>query len=431
MPVAFTPMKIVFTLLVCTAVCLAQAGPEAEQEALRQALQEAGNSQIDFMRALEAHLSQYPMTTQRAELERAIVKAALEVKDNSRILLYGEKVLARDPGNRDLLDRVTRLLLATDDKERNTRALNYASLLEQSIRTVPGPASGAAGAAGFAENRDRALGRAWVYQSRATGNLGKLAEAEALARRSYQVYPTAESAREIGRWLHRQGKVEEAVAPTADAFAIADPAAEESDRAKDRKRLSEWYTQVKGTESGLGDLVLAAYDRTQSTLAAKRAAWLQLDPNAEADTVMKFTLTGLKGGKLSMATLLGKVVVLDFWATWCGPCRAQQPLYEAVKERFKGNADVVFLNINTDEDRSVVQPFLAQMKWNKTVYFEDGLSALLKVSNIPMTLVIGRDGQIVSRMNGYIEDRFVEMLSSRIKASLAETGKGPVAGQQP
>ena len=51
-------------------------------------------------------------------------------------------------------------------------------------------------------------------------------------------------------------------------------------------------------------------------------------------------------------------MVLDFWATWCGPCRAQQPLYEQVKERFKANPNVAFLNINTDEDRTVVKPFL-------------------------------------------------------------------------
>ncbi|MBK5290924.1 MAG: TlpA family protein disulfide reductase [Acidobacteriia bacterium] len=407
---------ILLTLFLYAAACYAQPGPEAEQEALRQGLQEAGNSQVDFIRVLESHLFQYPQTMQRAELERTIVKAATEVKDNRRIVLYGERVLSREPDNRDLLDRVTRLLLAGEDKEKSGRALEYARRLEQSIYTVKGPAPGASGAAGFAENRGRALGRAWLYQSRAIGNLGKLAEAEALARRSYEVYPTAESAREIGRWLHRQGKVEEAIARTADAFAIADPAGEEADRKKDRKRLSEW----KGNETGLGDLLLAAYDRTQATLSAKRAQWLALDPNAEAASVMQFTLTGLKGDKLRMDTLLGKVVVLDFWATWCGPCRAQQPLYEKVKERFKDNTDVVFLNINTDEDHSVVQPFLAQMKWNKTVYFEDGMSSLLKVTNIPMTLVVGRDGQIASRMNGYVEDRFVDMLSNRIATALAE-----------
>ena len=75
-----------------------------------------------------------------------------------------------------------------------------------------------------------------------------------------------------------------------------------------------------------------------------------------------------------MATLKGKIVVFDFWATWCVPCRAQHPLYEQVKKRFAGNPDVVFLSIDTDEDRALVQPFLDEVKWKDAVYFEDGLS---------------------------------------------------------
>jgi thiol-disulfide isomerase/thioredoxin len=67
---------------------------------------------------------------------------------------------------------------------------------------------------------------------------------------------------------------------------------------------------------------------------------------------MEFTLNGLDGRKLSMASLKGKVVVLDFRATWCEPCRGQHPLYEQVKLRFEDNPDVVFLSIDTDEDRA-------------------------------------------------------------------------------
>ena len=95
---------------------------------------------------------------------------------------------------------------------------------------------------------------------------------------------------------------------------------------------------------------------------------------------MQFTLSGLDGAKLSMATLKGKVVVFDFWATWCVPCRAQHPLYEQVKKRFAGNPDVVFLSIDTDEDRALVRPFLDEVKWKDRVYFEDGLSRALNGS---------------------------------------------------
>ena len=91
-----------------------------------------------------------------------------------------------------------------------------------------------------------------------------------------------------------------------------------------------------------------------------------------------------------------------------------------MKERYKNNANVVFLNINTDQNRAIVKPFLDGQKWNKTVYFEDGLAQLLRVSSIPLTLVVNRRGEIASRMNGYIADRFVDMLSERIGESLKE-----------
>ena len=114
------------------------------------------------------------------------------------------------------------------------------------------------------------------------------------------------------------------------------------------------------------------------------------------------------------------LAVVDFWATWCGPCRAQQPLYEEVKARFMGDPSVVFLNVSTDENREIVKPFLDSNQWKKTVYFEDGLSALLRVTSIPMTMIVNRRGEIASRMNGYVPERFVETLTARIREALAE-----------
>jgi thiol-disulfide isomerase/thioredoxin len=106
------------------------------------------------------------------------------------------------------------------------------------------------------------------------------------------------------------------------------------------------------------------------------------DPNAQLIDPMEFTLTGLDGQKLSMASLKGKVVVFDFWATWCEPCRGQHPLYEQVKQRFKDSSEVVFRSIDTDEDREPVKRFLEEEKWLDQVYFEDGLSRALRITTI-------------------------------------------------
>jgi hypothetical protein len=81
--------------------------------------------------------------------------------------------------------------------------------------------------------------------------------------------------------------------------------------------------------------------------------------------------------------------------------------------------EVVFLAVSTDEDRALVGPFLDSTKWSKQVYFDDGLSGLLRISSIPTTVVLDRQGNVHSRLNGYIADRFVDMLSDRIREALA------------
>jgi thiol-disulfide isomerase/thioredoxin len=191
--------------------------------------------------------------------------------------------------------------------------------------------------------------------------------------------------------------------------------------------MSELFQKLSGSQQGLGDLILQAYDDTSSLLAARRAELRQYDPNNQLKDPMRFTVSGLDGESLTLSSLLGKVIILDFWATWCGPCRAQHALYEQAKTRFKERRDVVFLSIATDEDHSIVKPFLESQKWTQKVYFEDGLSALLQVSSIPTTIIFGQKGDIVSRMVGYLPDRFVDMLSDRINEALGKPVGPPLA----
>jgi hypothetical protein len=93
--------------------------------------------------------------------------------------------------------------------------------------------------------------------------------------------------------------------------------------------------------------------------------------------------------------------------------------YEQVKKRFASRQDVVFLNINTDEEQSAVQPFIDDVKWDAAnVFFEDGLSNLLRVSSIPTTIIIDKQGKIFSRMNGFVPEKFVDQLTERIREAL-------------
>jgi thioredoxin-related protein len=81
---------------------------------------------------------------------------------------------------------------------------------------------------------------------------------------------------------------------------------------------------------------------------------------------------------------------------------------------------VVFLAINTDQDRSLVAPFLEEQKWDKKVYFEDGLGRFLNVENIPTTILFDKSGRLASRMDGFDPDTFVGLMSARIQSLITD-----------
>jgi thiol-disulfide isomerase/thioredoxin len=415
-------MRWLVLLAALSSVCLGQGQEQAD---LEKVLSEAGSSPLAYLLAIEKHLERYPDSTRRAELERAATRAAIEARDDQRTVVYGERVLVRQPDDLQILEQVARALLAGGSREAGERALKYARRYEELVRQMQkdyarsGVPSGP-NAAQWRNETDRGLGRALCAEARASGSLGRLEEALALARRAFETYPNADSAREAARWYERLGKPAEAARYLADAFTIPDPSSTDADRARDRGRMGELYRQAKSSEEGLGDLALQAYDRNLALIRTRQLVMRESDPNAQLTDPMEFTLTGLDGPKLSMASLKGKVVVLDFWATWCGPCRGQHPLYEQVKQRFKDHPDVVFLSIDTDEDREPVRRFLEEEKWTDRVYFEDGLSRALRIATIPTTIVIEKRGQVFSRMNGYVPQRFVDLLTGRIRDALGQ-----------
>jgi thiol-disulfide isomerase/thioredoxin len=258
--------------------------------------------------------------------------------------------------------------------------------------------------------------------------LGRNDEARKKAQLAYIAYADEQSAREWSDALQRLGDDQQAIARLADAFAIPDPRASGENRALDRKQLGEMYRKLhNGSEAGLGDEILAAYDRTSADIEKRRAQLRLLDPNTGLTDAMKFTLRALDGGqKLEMASLKGKVLILDFWATWCVPCRAQHPLYDQVKKRFQDRGDVMFLSINAAEDRDLISHFLDEQKWSRTVYLDSGLVRLWSVNSIPATIVIDKQGQMASRMNGFVPDSFVEQLAKRVEVLLVDPlGKTP------
>lgn len=398
------------------------ADDPAPDARLEQELSETGGSPVEVLAVLERHLKSHPDCKKKPEIIRVLARIAVEQRDRPRELEYGP--MAIDGGYDDprLLEHVSRALLDLDDPESLGKALKYATRLSEKLRdekkSLLESKAYEPGQGKHLEETDFALRNALVYVARAQSKLGKNEDALTAADEAWKVYPSNEAALARAHALERLGRYAEALDAAADAFVIEDEHADSKDRQRARERLAE--LAPRASVSDPSTRVLPAWDRARGLLEARRDLLREFDPNMSASSPLEFTLSKLDGGRLPMRTMKGKVVVLDFWATWCGPCRIQHPLYEQVKSRFKDNPDVVFLAVTTDEDRSLVRPFLERQKWSKEVLYEDGLAGFFRVNSIPTTIVLDRRGEVNSRLPGFLPERFVDMLSERINSALAK-----------
>jgi thiol-disulfide isomerase/thioredoxin len=391
----------------------------AEQQELQHAIQEAGPSVVDFVRALEAHLRKYPSSASKTQIERALFRAAKELKDNRRIALYGEHLLQVDPADPGVLEEAGRALNGFDDPNLSSHALEYGKRLEALVKQKgdePLVSDGPREKGKRLFEKTHQLAAAYLIEANALGVKGDSAAAVELAKKSFDTFPAAVAARSAARWLASAGKYDQAVEFLADAFALPDSAEVHNE---DRKTMAAYYRKTHSDEKGLGDIVLAAYDRV-SAIAGKQK---ELYGNSNSTKPINFKLGTLDGKTFALESLKGKVVVMDFWATWCGPCREQHPLFEKVKQQFKADDRVAFLEIDSDDDHSLVAPFLEQQKWSKDIFFEDGLGRVLDVKDIPTTVLLDRNGEVYSKMVGFNPSNFVALLTSRIEGALSGTSE--------
>ena len=135
---------------------------------------------------------------------------------------------------------------------------------------------------------------------------------------------------------------------------------------------------------------------------------------------LAFTLKDMNGVDVKLAAFKGKPIVLNFWATWCGPCRAEIPsLVELNTQYGKEGKDVVILGISVDDPVEKLKPYATQMKMNYPVLVgagrEDVQDAFGPLWGIPVTVFIDRDGKIAKKHSGIASK---EQFEQEIKALL-------------
>jgi len=134
----------------------------------------------------------------------------------------------------------------------------------------------------------------------------------------------------------------------------------------------------------------------RSGMPATETGALVCDPNAKAAN-LNFTLKDVNGTDVQLSSYKGKVILLDFWATWCGPCKLEIPWFMEFQQKYKDKGFTV-VGISSDDELATLKPFVAEYKMNYPVLQglgrDDVHEAFGPIWGLPTTMVIARDGRI-------------------------------------
>jgi thiol-disulfide isomerase/thioredoxin len=151
---------------------------------------------------------------------------------------------------------------------------------------------------------------------------------------------------------------------------------------------------------------------------APRAAYERLP-----EVLMNRELQSLESGSFHLSDFGGKIIVINLWASWCGPCRREIPDFEEVRGDYSKRG-VEFVGLTTENPRTDagrVKQFLRDVKFGFRLGWADRETALGLMNgrqSIPQTYVIGRDGGVLLHLRGYGAERGVSMLRDAIDRGL-------------
>ncbi|HLZ14270.1 MAG TPA: TlpA disulfide reductase family protein [Candidatus Acidoferrum sp.] len=422
--------RLAALLLLFAAPLLAQTSPTSKKspntqsapkqlspsDELQQTIDAAGNDRAALVRNLENFLQKYPQAPERPQIFRALVEACLQLRDTPKAASYAERIVSLTPEDMSITLLAIQLLEKTGDDAALHRALNYSSrVLEYVKNSSDNEKSPRVSPEEWATEKKRDESSLLLLRARLESKLHDNASARKDADASYSLLPNSAAAEKLGELAELDKNYPVAITQYARAFSLSDPAVKNDHRRELRQKLGNVWRLSHGSDAGLGDFLLAAFDEVSSSSTAAK-------PNRNASAKEPFDYILRKapaGAEFPLAAQKGKVLVVNFWATWCGPCRALEPLFEKVAAEFSASDNVLFLAADCDEDESLVAPYLDDIKPRTATVFADGLDSFFRVDAFPTVIVLDRAGKIAFRSDGFGDPAFTENLSAAVRRSLS------------
>ena len=396
-----------------------QPSPE---EQLEQAINSAGNDRAALVRNLETFLKENPDSRQRPRIYRALVEACLQLRDDSRAANYAERLIALNPDDISMTILAIQLLERNGDEAALRRAVNYSTrVLEFVERGSSEEKSPKISREEWAAEKKRDRTSVLTLRARLELKLRDTAAAQKDFEASYAILPSSTAAEQLGELAELKKDSNGAIQQYARAFALADATSGTAGRLEIRRKLGNVWRLAHGSDLGLGEYLLLTFDEVSRTSGPPKPS-----KNADAREPADFILRKAPDGTpYPLKDTKGKVLVVNFWATWCGPCHALEPIFARVAAEFVSNPDALFLAADCDEDESLVKGYLEEAKPRTPIVFSDGLDRFFAVNAFPTVLVIDRAGKIAFRSNGFDPDSIESDLTAAVRRALAPLGASP------
>ena len=392
--------------------------PDAE---LQIAVQQAGGDHAALVRNLESYLERHPDSPRRVPIYRALAQSEMQVHNEKLALEYAEKVIAIQPEDSQTMYLAAMLLEKMPDDASLLHGMDYDTrLIERIAKADPESRPQQMTLDDWQAGRKKFTTELYVLRGRTERQLNKNEDAVKDFTAGFQLQPSADAALNLGEIAEQAKKTDEAIRQYALAFILAseDPDTAALNQNAMRLRMGNLWRLTHTSNAGLGDIVLTAFDRNKEMSKAD-----QLDAtvyNKGIADPLQFSMRQVDGkGAVKLADDQGKVVILNFWTSWCAYCRTMEKLLADVRVKVPGHDDVLTLAVNVDEDGTLAAPFLEEQKVEGTTVFADGLDQAFHVESIPTVIVLDRAGKVVYRTQGYAPDDFVDAASGAVTKALA------------